>query len=46
VNGSLNIPQRSNKLRITMAVNYWPERPKAEYLRDSRECMAAFGLKA
>jgi hypothetical protein len=39
-------PQRANKLRITMAVNYWPERPKAEYLRDSRECMAAFGLDA
>jgi hypothetical protein len=38
-------PQRANKLRITMAVNYWSVRPRAAYLRDSRECMAAFGLE-
>jgi hypothetical protein len=37
-------PRRSTKLRVTMAVNYWTERPKAEYLRDSRDCMTAFRL--
>lgn len=39
-------PMRSAKLRIAMAVNYWPVRPAAEYLRDSRECMSAFKLGA
>ena len=37
-------PMRSTKLRIAMAVNYWPERPAAAYLRDSRECMSALKL--
>lgn len=39
-------PVRSAKLRVTMAVNWWTERPKATYLRDSRECMQAFALPA
>jgi hypothetical protein len=39
-------PMRSEKLRVTMAVNWWTERPKASYLRDSRECMKAFALEA
>jgi peptidoglycan pentaglycine glycine transferase (the first glycine) len=39
-------PVKDTKLRITMAVNWWPERPKAAYLNDSRECMTALRLKA
>ena len=37
-------PVMTTKLRITMAVNWWTEQPKATYLHDSRECMAAFRL--
>lgn len=37
-------PRRPTKLRITMAVNWWTERPRAEYLRDSSECLSAFHL--
>jgi hypothetical protein len=37
-------PVKATKLRVTMAVNWWTEQPKASYLRDSCECMAAFGL--
>ena len=37
-------PMKSTQLRVAMAVNYWKEPPTAEYLRDSRECMAAFKL--
>ena len=39
-------PVKDTKLRITMAVNWWTEKPKAAYLNDSRECMAALRLKA
>ena len=39
-------PLEENQLRISMAVNYWTEKPKAEYLRDSRDCMDAFRLTA
>jgi hypothetical protein len=38
-------PLKPEKLRITMAVNYWTERPKASYLHDSRECMTRFRLE-
>ncbi len=37
-------PVKTTKLRISMAVNWWTEQPKAPYLYDSRECMAAFRL--
>ncbi len=37
-------PLRAPCLRVTMAVNWWPERPGAGYLRDSRDAPAAFGL--
>jgi len=39
-------PVKDTKLRITMAVNWWSERPKAPYLNDSRACMTALRLKA
>ena len=39
-------PMKDTKLRITMAVNWWTEKPKAAYLNDSRECMTAFRLRA
>lgn len=39
-------PRQATRLRITMALNLWNRRPRAEYLRDSRDCMAAFGLNA
>lgn len=39
-------PLEENQLRISMAVNYWTEKPKADYLRESRECMDAFRLTA
>jgi len=38
-------PVKATKLRITMAVNWWTEQPKATYLHDSREYEAAFRLK-
>jgi hypothetical protein len=37
-------PLRKTKLRITMAVNWWCAKPKAAYLRESRDCAAAFRL--
>jgi hypothetical protein len=37
-------PRRETVLRIAMAVNWWHEKPKAAYLRESRECTAALGL--
>jgi hypothetical protein len=37
-------PVKGTKLRISMAVNWWTERPKANYLHDSRDCMSAFRL--
>jgi len=37
-------PVRKTRLRVTMAVNWWREKPKAAYLHDSGECLAAFGL--
>lgn len=39
-------PLKETKLRITMAVNWWTEKPKADYLHDSRECMTALRLRA
>ncbi len=38
-------PEEATRLRITMAVNWWTERPKAAYLRDSADCMTAYDLK-
>ena len=38
-------PLKEAKLRITMAVNWWTEKPNAAYLKDSRECMAALRLR-
>ena len=38
-------PSKESRLRATMAVNWWPEKPKAAYLNDSRECMSAFQLR-
>lgn len=38
-------PAGKPRLRIAMAVNWWTEKPKAAYLRDSRECMAALRLR-
>ena len=37
-------PRKATRLRVAMAVNYWPEKPKAPYIRDSRECLTAFRL--
>jgi hypothetical protein len=37
-------PAKATTLRVSMAVNWWQERPAAQYLRDSRECLSAFGL--
>ena len=39
-------PQKDTKLRITMAVNWWTQRPEAAYLNDSRACMTALQLEA
>lgn len=39
-------PLEETQLRISMAVNYWTDKPKATYLRDSLECMDAFHLSA
>jgi len=33
-----------DSLRVSMAVNWWTEKPSAEYLRPSRECLTAFNL--
>lgn len=37
-------PFKDTKLRISMAVNWWTEQPKASYLHDSRECLIVFRL--
>lgn len=37
--------QEDTKLRVTMAVNYWHEKPKASSLQDSRGCLTTFGLR-
>ncbi|HXV39830.1 MAG TPA: peptidoglycan bridge formation glycyltransferase FemA/FemB family protein [Steroidobacteraceae bacterium] len=39
-------PAKDAKLRVTMAVNWWTEKPQAAYLGDSRGCMTALRLKA
>jgi hypothetical protein len=39
-------PIKATELRITMAVNYWSERPKADYLHDSRDCLKMYRLIA
>ncbi|MBM4259373.1 MAG: hypothetical protein FJ147_26170 [Deltaproteobacteria bacterium] len=38
-------PVKTTKLRISMAVNWWTEQPKASYIHDSRESVAAFRLR-
>jgi hypothetical protein len=38
-------PLKETKLRVTMAVNWWTEKPKGAYLNDSRLCMTAFRLR-
>lgn len=42
--GRLWRPLQATKLRITLAVNWWAEMPKAAYMQDSARCMAVFGL--
>jgi hypothetical protein len=37
-------PKVDPVLRISLAVNWWSERPRADYLRDSRTCWSAFRL--
>ncbi len=37
-------PIKATELRITMAVNYWAEQPKAAYLHDSRDCLSVYRL--
>jgi tetratricopeptide (TPR) repeat protein len=37
-------PAEPSKLRLAMAVNWWTEKPKAQYMRDSRDCMSVFNL--
>jgi hypothetical protein len=44
--GSMWRPQKDAKLRITMAVNWWTQRPEAAYLKDSRTCVTALQLEA
>jgi peptidoglycan pentaglycine glycine transferase (the first glycine) len=39
-------PLKESRLRITMAVNWWTEKPKADYLHDSRDCMRILRLTA
>jgi len=39
-------PMKQTQLRITMAVNWWVEQPKATYLHDSRDCMIVYELGA
>lgn len=44
VMGRMWRPARKPALRLAMAVNWWCEKPTAAYLRDSRDCGAAFRL--
>jgi len=37
-------PEEEDCLRVTMAVNWWTQRPSAAYLRDSSEAVEIFGL--
>jgi hypothetical protein len=37
-------PYSDTRLRITMAVNYWTEKPAGPYLGDSRDCISTFKL--
>jgi hypothetical protein len=37
-------PREDDQLRVTMAVNWWTEQPRAAYLRDSSEAPAVFSL--
>jgi hypothetical protein len=43
--GRLWRPLRPPALRVTMAVNWWGERPGAAYLGDSRDALNIFGLQ-
>lgn len=38
-------PEDDEHLRVTMAVNWWTQRPQAPYMRDSAEAMQVFGLE-
>lgn len=42
--GRMWLPAEAEKLRVAMAVNWWTEKPKAAYMRDSRDCMTVFRL--
>jgi hypothetical protein len=37
-------PRSPDSLRVTMAVNWWTQRPTASYMRDSAEAGQVFGL--
>jgi hypothetical protein len=37
-------PQRSEKLRVTLAVNWWAAPPTAAYMHDSSECLRVLKL--
>ena len=37
-------PEEDEHLRVSLAVNWWSERPTASYLRDSNEAVQVFDL--
>lgn len=39
-------PLRADRLRMTMAINWWTERPVADYLHESADAPEVFGLPA
>ena len=39
-------PVKHTQLRVTMAINWWVEQPKATYLHDSRDCRRVYKLGA
>jgi hypothetical protein len=43
--GRLWRPREPDQLRVSMAVNWWTERPRASYLRDSAAAAEVFGLQ-
>jgi hypothetical protein len=43
--GRMWLPMQPDLVRVTMSINWWTEKPKGGYMRDSREAMAAFGLR-
>ena len=44
--GRLWRPEQEERLRVTLAVNWWAERPAAPYLRDSSDAVQVFDLDA